>query len=584
MKAIFYGGKLKSIKDNTNLKNFVDQITKKHKFILFLLTIVVLFWRRPGQFLYPYIWAEDGAVILRDFLTNGYGSISMPVAGYFITSTKLINFLAYKISFWYYPEIASFLSNAFIVCIVFAIAYSPTKLKCPYLCAILTLFVKTRPECFGTALYSFWWVGLLLILVSLWNEEGKMNWLRIFYLLFAGLSSPLIAICSPLLAFRALLVRKKNEFFIFLISLIPFSIQMLSIFSSTRDLSENYNLKWIIIKFLSPYTFSSLKLEKEYYFILGLVFLVLLILPLFFNLKFKRLPNIKMEVSKLLNEKKELIILLAWLSGSIYLSCSAIDINIIDHINAGARYYFYPFIIISYILIHNFYIMQKNYLRFIYLFIAFTFIFDGSLKIISQDHIKENWRLHLQEIYNNYRNEIPIFTGGQSYKEWRLKVSKNNIENLINNSVIFNNYGTNSYGYSNNLPNVSIDFTNMHKNSDSFNYAIDLINNKPMSNQIVINQGDRLTIDGWGLDNSLSSPTYTTYIKINNVLFECDKKVMRQDANSAYGINPNFLLGYSFSIDYVNLPKGLCDMSIIFISADSKSYGEFNYESLLEIQ
>lgn len=70
--------------------------------MLFVLTMILLFWRRPGQFLYPYVWVEDGSVILINYMDIGVKSLFQTVSGYHILVSKLINFIAYKISFWYY--------------------------------------------------------------------------------------------------------------------------------------------------------------------------------------------------------------------------------------------------------------------------------------------------------------------------------------------------------------------------------------------------------------------------------------------------------------------------------------------------
>jgi hypothetical protein len=47
-------------------------------------TVVVLFLRRPDQFLSPYIWVEDGTIVLPAFAARGWWSILEPVNGYLI--------------------------------------------------------------------------------------------------------------------------------------------------------------------------------------------------------------------------------------------------------------------------------------------------------------------------------------------------------------------------------------------------------------------------------------------------------------------------------------------------------------------
>lgn len=136
---------------------------------LFLLTILVLFLRRPGQFSNPYLWVEDGTVTLRSFVDHGANILVEPVSGFHIFASKLLFFLAFRLSALHAPAIEAALAVVGTVMVVLAIAFSPTHLRYRGMCAIAPLVVPTDAEVFATSAYFFWWSGLLLILVPLWQ-------------------------------------------------------------------------------------------------------------------------------------------------------------------------------------------------------------------------------------------------------------------------------------------------------------------------------------------------------------------------------------------------------------------------------
>ncbi len=164
-------------------------------------TVAVLFLRRPDQFLSPYIWVEDGTIVLPAFAARGWWSILEPVNGYLIMASKLITLSAFQISFGLAAHIALWLTVAFTTLVVLAVAFSPTHLRYKPLCALAVLLVPTDAEVFAVSEYAFWWAGILLILAVLW--DGGRPWLRAGYVLLGGLSSPLIGPVAILLAIRA---------------------------------------------------------------------------------------------------------------------------------------------------------------------------------------------------------------------------------------------------------------------------------------------------------------------------------------------------------------------------------------------
>jgi hypothetical protein len=178
---------------------------------LALLTVALVYFRRPDQFTHPYIWVEDGTFILVGFVQRGWWSLFEPVQGYLITATKLITLAAYQISILKAPEVAVWLTTVFTVAVVLAIAFSPTQLRHRYLCALIVLLIPTDSEIYGVSEYAFWWAGLLLPLVVLWDESKGRDGLRLAFTVFGGLSSPLVVPFAPLLVIRSALERTRQS-------------------------------------------------------------------------------------------------------------------------------------------------------------------------------------------------------------------------------------------------------------------------------------------------------------------------------------------------------------------------------------
>ena len=338
-----------------NLWNKIRLFTEKlwrHKLfglvMLIVFSLIIVYLRRPIQFLHPHIIGEEATFVLNDYLVSGWRSMGQTVNGYYVLSTKLISFLAYKISFWNFPIIAAMLTAFLTVAVICAIAFSPTHLKAPYWCAVLTLLVKTGAECFGIALYSFWWAGLLLALVVMWRSKEK-PWLRYIFLLFGGFSSPMIIVTAPILIVLAIYKRKHNDIVCALVSLIPLIIQVHAIFQYMQQglmpiESVNVPLDYIVRSFFG--TFVAL---TEYNPILLLVYGIGLIIILFGAGINWRAKSIKIFIDNNLYY----LVLLIWLAGAVASAISRyaalFDLEEMHPIFSVQRYLFNPFVILTWI-------------------------------------------------------------------------------------------------------------------------------------------------------------------------------------------------------------------------------------------
>ena len=178
---------------------------------LLLLTVAVLWWRRPDQFSHPYIWVEEGSYTLKAYAASGLASVVEPVSGYFVLAAKLIALTAFRLSIAWAPEIDTALTVLFTVAVAGAVALAPTHLRGRPWCAVWLLVLPLESEVYAVSEYAFWWAGVLLVLALLWDStRGGAGW-RAVFLLLGGLSSPIIAALAPLFALRALLERGRSE-------------------------------------------------------------------------------------------------------------------------------------------------------------------------------------------------------------------------------------------------------------------------------------------------------------------------------------------------------------------------------------
>lgn len=166
-----------------------------------LATMIV---RQPDQWAHPYIWAEDGNVNLPDFAAYGWVSVFRPFTGYLLVPTKFILALSATLSFRWLPEIGYWLTLSLTACVLLAIALSPTTLRLRLPCAIAPLLLPLEPEIYGIPVLTLWWGSLFAAIPLLWRadrERGKI-W-QILFLTVGGLSSPLIVFLLPLYALKA---------------------------------------------------------------------------------------------------------------------------------------------------------------------------------------------------------------------------------------------------------------------------------------------------------------------------------------------------------------------------------------------
>lgn len=415
---------------------------KKFRFaFLLVLAVVVLIWRKPGQLWYPNIFIEDSNFILNDYLLYGMQSLFMPVNGYFITISKIINILAFKISFWYYAELAAFMANLFIIFVIFAIAYAPTHLKYPYLCAVMTLLLKTGAECFGVALYTFWWAGLLIALAVLW-QSGKRPVLRIVFLVVGGLSSPIVFVAAPLMVFLALYKRNRGNIVSAVVIVIICLIQIFPVLAFKGGQHESlFSLDAIIAAVRTILGSYMLPQTAGFWLLLlcGVVMAVILITQLKFNTR---------SLKGFIDNNLYYLLLLAWLAGAIASSLYRANwVNTDRHPLAfyEHRYYFYPFVFLTWInvwiiaALPNLY--PKIVLKIFMFLVLFNCIFGGAWKLMPMATPDIGWQARLALCVTGHTDGILTVANSRLVRFYEM--SPEACRGLVENSLFFNDVETN---------------------------------------------------------------------------------------------------------------------------------------------
>jgi len=178
--------------------------------VIVVSTLFAMILRRPDQWAAPYVWIEEGTIMLPDFIATGWRALFHEVNGYFLLPTKLIIAISATLSFRWLPEIEYWFTLAFTAGVLAAVAFTPTQLKYRVACALALLALPTDSEVFAMSALAFWWGTVLTVLPLLWRPDAKPHpVLRSSLLVIGGLSSPYIVMLVPLYLLRAALQRSR---------------------------------------------------------------------------------------------------------------------------------------------------------------------------------------------------------------------------------------------------------------------------------------------------------------------------------------------------------------------------------------
>jgi hypothetical protein len=390
-----------------------------HAAILAVVTLAILFARRPDQYLHPYIWVEEGVYTLRAFVERGWEAVFEPLAGYLVVSSKLIDLAAFQLSIRWAPELAVALVTLFTCLVVAAIAFSPTHLRWPFACAIATLLVPSDPEVFAVGTYSYWWAGLLLPLALLW--VGERQWLRWLYLIVGGLSSPIIGIVAGLLALRFAFERNRREAVAFIIAATVALAQALAMRAQARA--------GIVVLTTWPDATTVPAIAQKFigaFFHADAAAAGVAILAAFALLAWTLWQRLDIYF---------LLLVATFIGVAVAITVRTAPGALLgtDPFTAGPRYFFYPFVLLSWIAIW----LASLSPRPVQAAVAAAFI--GSLVLagprLSRYHDAFDWRVHIEACSQANEYELPIHYIGSASEMWHVKLTGEQCRSLLARSL-----------------------------------------------------------------------------------------------------------------------------------------------------
>ncbi|MGI0489610.1 hypothetical protein ACN4EK_29690 [Pantanalinema rosaneae CENA516] len=326
---------------------------------LFLLGVIllVLFIRRPLQFIHPDVWVEDGTVFIPDSLTYGFAGILRPINGYLIVLPRFINWLSLQISLEWYPQISTFFGVLINIATFFSVILFPTVLIDRVFCALAIFLIPIYPEVYILPSYSFWMCSVILIVLLLWHPEAQSINKTIFrslVLILCGLSTPFMVFLSPLFLLRAWIIKNWHEFSLLVIATGVSFAHLLTAVTTLKQPTQlslqDFNLdffKAIAIKFFGYYLVSPV--EDRLAFDLSLlliIYLTSLLICLFVGIRFGKIHNPAMQANQLL------LLLYFVLIAAIFSSIARLPLFMPHPLFAGPRYFFLSFVVISWILLN----------------------------------------------------------------------------------------------------------------------------------------------------------------------------------------------------------------------------------------
>ncbi len=387
--------------------------------LLVAATLLVLFYRRPDQFLHPYIWVEDGTEILKAFAETGAWSLFKPVSGYHVLATKLVTLSAYKISFLWAPEIAVAPTVAFTCGVIASVALAPTHLRWRPLCALLPVLIPTDSEVFAVSEYTFWWAGLWIILALIWDRNRGWQALRLFFIVFGGLSSPIVIPLSCFFGLRAAMERHRSEVTCAGVAALLAAVQAgtLHVYGGPTATLGKLTIPLFVEKFFGLFVGAWISSE-DVTIAVGWAVISLIAASIF------------LERHKI--DRYFVFIGLSWLSITVIVLLR-IPLKAIHPFVDGPRYFFYSYILLGWAVT---WLAAKSNLSMRSLLLAVLAVgIAQGLPKLTRRHDAVDWRQHVALCAQSEEYDLPIHYDGNASKMWKVHLQGAQCRALIDGSL-----------------------------------------------------------------------------------------------------------------------------------------------------
>jgi hypothetical protein len=379
--------------------------------ILVLLAFALLLLRAWPRLVYPEVWIEDGVENIYGLVNYGAVDIFRPVGGYLVLVPKLITLISLWTSFVYYPLVSTILAWAFIIFVFIVIAKSPLYLKGQIFLAMACMLIPSDPECFGLPMYTYWWSSLLLFLMVFWRS-GQYTLLRIILIILCSLSSPVCLLTLPLFLVRCFIFKQnRSELWLFGVAFICALIQIYVMHAYVKSVDFNllYSYRAISV-FLGSYVIGNI--DPGLNWLLGYLLLGFMGWGLYKN------------------RSASLMALYYLFLASILMSIYRVDINILNPVNAGPRYFFFPYILLSWILIQLAFDGRYLMLRMGATFFLLSSV-ANAIPHLDRRHEALNWQSHVSDCLLTEKHLFPVHYVGSAKNVWTFELTGQQCADLV---------------------------------------------------------------------------------------------------------------------------------------------------------
>jgi hypothetical protein len=253
---------------------------------------------------------------------------------------------------------------------------------------------------------------LLLVAAIFWDEQADRLPLRIGCIVLGGLSSPMIVMVMPLFWARAWLYRGLwREWLLAGVASLCFVVQLSAIIregaaTGAPRFTEAAGMA-ILEKFFGYYVIGQMRLLREPWVLAAVGIIVLGVAGMAFW-----------------RQRKTPAMWFLWylLLGSIALSVTKVSATVLHPLHAGARYFFFPYILLSWLLL-QIACGPTNRLwlrRTAQVILVMATV--NALPHLWRSHENLNWREHVASSIHFDSYAIPIQYGGPACSSWYLTV------------------------------------------------------------------------------------------------------------------------------------------------------------------
>jgi hypothetical protein len=368
---------------------------------------------------WPDVWGEDGTEFLRGYFEHGAAFVLEPVAGYLIIVPKLITLAAVRVGLSVYPEVSIALAWIATVAIACIVATATVLLRGGLLLAVACLLVPSDTEVFGLPLYVLWWTAIPLFLLVLWDPADSGWRYRAGLLVTGALSSPMGLAVLPLLWLRAwLLPARPIERRLALLATACVGVQLWMLLHSRDAVASGLErLHWsslvaIPSKFVGAWAIGNLLPASAAPFapvaLLGAT-----------------LALVALVVAGLRADPRNPVTwgLVALWGLTVAMSVSRVVAAVLDPVTAGPRYFFFPFLLASWLLLLQLALGSPAAWIRAASWGVLAIAAANAWPVLTRTHDTLNWRTNVGTCAQFDQHLLPVHRGGSATDVWFLKLS-----------------------------------------------------------------------------------------------------------------------------------------------------------------